>query len=319
MQLNAFPRDTATHEEQGVYTLEPIPSLRDDVYLEVVLVHDVVQSAENGWLSMPENMQPLASQSRSRRSMSPAGSPARTYVSKQDSPLEQRQLQQAEEDVPNDSRAFDRYVDSRRSHLEMSGLDWLRVASMLRNDMPGVRVLAYSYKQPDFVDYSSPATYLSEVTKNLISLLTKRRLSERHNTVPIMFVGHGFGCIVLQRAIARLARQDDVKAILSLTAGTVFLDAPPQSLRELRRIDDPDFAQSQDTKNRWVMDWLGRRPAESGKGFDGKRLWDAFQIAADRNTISIVWFYDPKVCTLYGVYIRENLLTRNRRCLVSPK
>jgi hypothetical protein len=81
------------------------------------------------------------------------------------------------------------------------------------------------------VSVTTAVEYLNKVAQKLLKSLVKARVDQHYNTVPIIFVGYGFGGLVLQKVLLVLANavyileKSIVSAqILNIAAGLVILD-----------------------------------------------------------------------------------------------
>ena len=185
-------------------------------------------------------------------------------------------------------------------------VNWLSDSDMLPSEIPGSRVMCYTYKSIE--KEPSPWRYLTGLVEDLIKRIIQKRTSDRvdYGKVPIVLVGLGFGALILQRAIYRLqisSKSDpNPDTDLNMIAGVVLLDAPaPNQKRHLF-----PRSRSQETRKTWTQDWLqpGAREPGSAK-IDNGSIWTRFVETAWGNwdhKIPIIWHYAPmnptagKVC-----------------------
>ena len=91
---------------------------------------------------------------------------------------------------------------------------WLR--DFLRRDLPRCRVLTYGYDSS--LEANGPRGILLDYSNNLaIKLQAMRRQGQCHDR-PIIFVGHGLGCLIIKEALIRFH---------SLLNEKDFQEAPP--------------------------------------------------------------------------------------------
>jgi hypothetical protein len=113
-----------------------------------------------------------------------------------------KKSKKGKKDAAEEGRLSHSDAGSGRPSADFRSVHWLRDADMLSAAIPNVRVLLYSYRSPPSLDKDvSAVDYLNQTAGDLISSLQKNRPSGQHDNVPIIFVGHGFGCLVLLKAI----------------------------------------------------------------------------------------------------------------------
>ncbi|KAK3897541.1 hypothetical protein C8A05DRAFT_19717 [Staphylotrichum tortipilum] len=190
-------------------------------------------------------------------------------------------------------------LSDRRSSLDQSGerrINWLSDPDMLPSEIPGVRVMCYTYKSPKKVP--SPHQYLNELGKDLARRLAEMRPQKdaHYNKVPIIFVGLGFGCLILQRVITLLdfeyCRSPTAHPLLAAIAGVIFLDAPAP-------IAQFPSSRSQETNQAWTQDWL---MTKNDSKIDTSSLWRAFWVAT-MSDVELTWYYSPTGANAQKVFI----------------
>ena len=175
-------------------------------------------------------------------------------------------------------------------------VNWLSDSDMLPTEIPGARVMCYTYKSIE--KEPSPWQYLTGMAEDLIKRIIQKRTSDRvdYGKVPIVLMGLGFGCLILQRAIYLLENTD-----LDMVAGVILLDAPSPDPKG----QSFPRSRSQETRKTWTQDWLqfGDRIPGSTK-IDILSTWARFAQTTVGNKIPIMWHYSPvvptagKVCTI---------------------
>ena len=174
--------------------------------------------------------------------------------------------------------------------IERRGVNWLTDGEMLPNEIPGARVLCYTYKSMKKVP--SPRDYLNELAGDLMKRLTKLRPpdDDEDGKVPIVFVGLGFGCLILQRILVYdyefgLGPTESLPTMK--TAGVILLDAPAPTARYPR-------SRSQETNQTWTQDWLTTKDDRAKINLN--ELWCQFQLST-LGSITISWHYSPTAQT----------------------
>jgi hypothetical protein len=219
-----------------------------------------------------------------------------------------------EKEVPNEGEAGDGprhngdVLSDRQSSLDQGierRVNWLSDPDMLPSEIPGARVMCYTYKSTEKV--ASAWKYLTELAEDLVKRIIQKRTSDRvdYGRVPIVLVGLGFGSLILQRAINLLAIPSRTEANpntdLNMIAGLILLDAPsPGPNRE-----QFPRSRSQETKKTWTQDWLGkahRTTATPSTKIDTLSMWDKFTPIASAYKIPIAWHYSPMVSTAGKVF-----------------
>ncbi|KAJ2994316.1 hypothetical protein NUW58_g1585 [Xylaria curta] len=208
--------------------------------------------------------------------------------------------------------------------LNKSGVYWLNGnEEKLRTDIPQPRVLEFRYPIPEVKAERSlaPETQLREHALELSSLLAIHRQDDAYRQVPIIFIGHGFGCMIIERVIIeaegdlRQAIQEtevrrgeeeeksdvaskeyndriEEESIFLLTAGTIFLDVPNEITGHC------PAHPSRTTRKRWVIDWLEKPPSGERAMIDAKELWQQFCYVVKNAATSVVWLQDHKDKTI---------------------
>ncbi|KAK4443566.1 hypothetical protein QBC34DRAFT_416950 [Podospora aff. communis PSN243] len=179
-------------------------------------------------------------------------------------------------------------------------VNWLSDFDMLPSEVPGARVMCYTYKGIEKVP--SPWQYLTERAEDLIRRVIEKRSSDSvdFGRVPIVLIGLGFGSLIVQRAMNLMAIPGRTDARpptdLGMIAGVILLDAPsPTPDRDLF-----PRSRSQETKKTWTQDWLGKARTTSGTPstkIDTSSMWNKFCPVASAYGIPVAWHYAPMVAT----------------------
>jgi hypothetical protein len=185
-------------------------------------------------------------------------------------------------------------------------------------------MLMFSYGSPKKIP--NPNEFLDETAKKFIELLFAER-KKGDNKVPIVFLAHGFGCLVLQRAIGLLAEDsarlsEDSIQTLHQTAGIIFVDALfPAAGAES---SEPATIVPQGPNSGLTVplkDWVEKKSIDAGG------IWKNFYGRVN-GSIPIVWFYSQgekkgsaiaKVLIQLPILYHEDVdLTINRNRFRSP-
>ncbi|KAK3362425.1 hypothetical protein B0T25DRAFT_6339 [Lasiosphaeria hispida] len=95
----------------------------------------------------------------------------------------------------------------------ISGPNWLQDTTMLPRTLPGARVLTYTYPKLNLSSESDQSDYLDKAASSLLNALGGARQSaEDSDRVPIVFIGAGFGGIIVQKMIALAASKEALNA-----------------------------------------------------------------------------------------------------------
>ena len=190
------------------------------------------------------------------------------------------------DDVPvkaNSSRASrhsDRAASSTRQHSEGP------VATnhyLLPKDVPNSRILMFSYKAPK--DPSNLADFLTKTAEEFLKQLFQKR-SEEDRKTPIVFLAHGFGCLVLQKAIGLLvqdsSRSNELNLIINHAVGIIFVDAP---------FPVPEPEPTKSTQGKFGITLFGGETTQK-KSLDTMEIWKTFN-EQFQNSVTLLWFCTP--------------------------
>ncbi|KAK5658125.1 hypothetical protein OQA88_2681 [Cercophora sp. LCS_1] len=227
-------------------------------------------------------------------------------------------------DITEPRRHIDLISDRQSSDQGLERrVNWLSDFDMLPSDIPGARVMCYTYKSTDKVP--SAWQYLTERAEDLVRRIVQKRTSETvdYAKVPIVLIGIGFGALILQRALYLMAtsRTDaNPTTELKMIASVILLDAPSPSLdREMF-----PRSRSQETKKTWTQDWLhvGKARTAGTTKIDTMSMWNKFSSIASAHVIPVVWHFSPTVAapgkppvtpkTLDALLIPKQSLTAHR-------
>jgi len=192
-----------------------------------------------------------------------------------------------------ESRASERDQRSGRQSAEVDGrrsVHLFQEPTMIPAAFPGARILSYTYPK------LAPATaqkYVSKAAWKLLDSLISAR-STVNNTVPIIFIGYGFGGIVLQKLLVLAADAPDEKKtastqLLEMTAGFVFLDTPFPTHKPEDAINKPTFPPTINARQAHIIKRLG----EDGNKVDVRNLWENFDLkrSIGGQKLPIIWFH----------------------------
>jgi hypothetical protein len=174
--------------------------------------------------------------------------------------------------------------------------NWLTDPTMLAGDLDRARVLAFSYKsleptQPPQPTDNSPMKpdydrYLEEMAEALLSKLKAERPDDLPKT-PLVFIGTGFGCLIIQKLIVLIAKSEGPSR-LSMIAALHFFDVPrPIAPEADRETSKPLFLLPPANSNRAPR----MKAILESKAFDSWGLWLEFQACIKEWELSTVWYY----------------------------
>lgn len=216
-----------------------------------------------------------------------------------------------------------------------TGPNWLQDADMLPRSLPGARVFGFSYLDRhlkkllrDDAEEDKRSDFIDRAASELLRELGKARASTACKDVPIVFIGAGFGGVVVQRAITsavtkidhsaeptgKLAEstaqtansfQDDqapefLPLHLNQIADVIFLDTPFPRKEGigLANFFPPDAASLRATRiirmaNRMESEW-------DVPGID--KIWNQFwsTLCRQGHATRISWFYSSMTNTAAG-------------------
>ncbi|KAK0708109.1 hypothetical protein B0H67DRAFT_671831 [Lasiosphaeris hirsuta] len=96
------------------------------------------------------------------------------------------------------------------------GSNWLQDANMLPEALLGARVLGFSYYSRDLTqllkdnsEQSKKPDFIEKTSRELLRELCEFRQSDSFDNVPIIFIGAGFGGLVVQKAISLVVSNTD--------------------------------------------------------------------------------------------------------------
>ncbi|KAK4445380.1 hypothetical protein QBC34DRAFT_164902 [Podospora aff. communis PSN243] len=186
-------------------------------------------------------------------------------------------------------------------------VNWVR--DLLGSDLPRSRILLFSYPAPNFEKKSASwIEYVHYVAEQLLEHIRNHRATVQQQDVPIVFIGYGFGGVVIQKAIETLVTQGSQEMQgneedahqrttrkLSVPGGiylALFLDTPfPEPEHE-----DEDVARLFPPNTNVRMCDIIQRIEEHEKDSDVlERVWagmvDAYDKSPDAEDIDVTWLY----------------------------
>ncbi|KAI1739827.1 hypothetical protein F4680DRAFT_420160 [Xylaria scruposa] len=97
---------------------------------------------------------------------------------------------------------------------------------LLKQSFPEARILSFAYNSDWLID--APVKTAQQIGERLHDQLVRAR-NERKQRLPIVFVGHSFGGIVIKQALCEaLSASEESKKIVHDTSGILFLGTPHQ-------------------------------------------------------------------------------------------
>jgi hypothetical protein len=183
---------------------------------------------------------------------------------------------------------------------------WLTDKTMLASDLDRARVLAFTYKTLQ----STPPTdssikkpdydkHLKDVTDALLTKVKAERM-DGSSKVPLILMGTGFGCLIIQRLTALLAESEAGSKILDMIAGIFFFDAPNTAPKEQLKTEGgktgtilpPPANSSRTARMKAILDT---------KAINTEDTWRRFHSVMEKKKLSTVWFYPSQRVRTHGL------------------
>ena len=198
-----------------------------------------------------------------------------------------------------ESKASEKDQRSGRPSYEVDGrrtVHLFQEPTMIPGALPGARILSYTYPK---LASATAHEYVSKAAQKLLDRLISARSNEPYNTAPVIFIGYGFGGIILQKllilASSSLIHEDSgekkgaLAQILDMTAGFVFLNTPFPIGKPEDATNKVSFPSDLNARQTHIMRKLG----EDGNKLDIKALWEKFDakrmVAGQK--LPIIWFH----------------------------
>ncbi|KAI2463165.1 hypothetical protein F4781DRAFT_440881 [Annulohypoxylon bovei var. microspora] len=213
----------------------------------------------------------------------------------------------------NQPRSSD--VDSSQDKIDS---DWPTYQAMLASQFDGVRIMAFTYKLPKnntkLCIESEQKDHLEEIALTLLNKLEENRAGDHYTKVPIVFIGTGFGCLIIQKLVTiiddQLRSTNLLFSITNMVSTIIFLGAPPPGLKQSTKwkstpeqpktgIVAPRLMYSPSFKtNRHGMSALMEStPVDSGE------LWKDFCCVVTKRELYVAWFYTAPFTKSLYVYV----------------
>lgn len=159
-----------------------------------------------------------------------------------------------------------------KKEKQRAGTHWLSDSEMLPAAIPSSLIWEFRYPESK----TPPWAELDRMSQTLLDLFQKER-EKRVGKAPalILFVGHGFGSLIIQKLIIKA--QKSAKEILALTAGLFFLSISPE--------DDP-------SRLRITSTMLGAIHGQS-RDSERKDVWAEF-LNVQSDIPPTTWLYRSK-------------------------
>ncbi|KAK4194327.1 hypothetical protein QBC40DRAFT_188432 [Triangularia verruculosa] len=249
---------------QASYSLEIFPpGIRPRTSVDIIAVHDFDETPEEAWVMPVESAQmrllnPGRPDGERDRTASPGlrdGQRAKVADKKGKGPelvnqsdASQRldvKLRPPGKDVKKGVRSLEPSMRS-SSEFDIRGrpraVNWIR--DFIPNDITDSRVLSFTYSAPTFDKKTGNwADYVESAAKALLEHFDNSRQLFFQRGVPVVFVGSGFGGIIVQKAISLAAKQDGV--------GSLTLDDIYQVLLLDTPFPEPDEPAEEDKFKSW--------------------------------------------------------------------
>jgi hypothetical protein len=245
--------------------------------LDIVAVHDAGQTNEDAWTFTPN---------------------ARFQKGEQ--------VPAAETAIPRSLQAIHPnklQLDEESRNSPRKSRNWLTDPTMLAGDFDGARIMSFSYRPPEPMMQPSDPTpnttfdeYLHKTASALLSQLVSQRFAQHrldYSRVPLVFIGCGFGCLLIQKLITladgqTLTQEKNpvASSILQMWTGIMLLDMPIPLAAQNEYARESIFPLTFDDSNSgWAGAFL-KTPT-----INTRDLWEKFTDTATERSISVCWFY----------------------------
>ncbi|KAF4985060.1 hypothetical protein FDECE_16860 [Fusarium decemcellulare] len=257
-------------------------------HVDIITVHNIGESIRSAWTHVSDQGKPEKLTDPGKTSAA-AESPLQTAL------MAEGPLAKLKRTMSKTSSHAPRKLHQQKTlPSEEKRVCWLSDKNMLPSQIKNACVFGYFYRQRN--NEQTSEGYLEDTARDLASLLVARRSISTDNQPPIIFIGNGFGCLILQRVMVMLGEGDDPDAagLLEAVAGIWFFDIPLQNLESFKARPKP-LPAAQDSIQKWIEEYL---PQNGGaqEGFNPNRLWASFQNLFDQNRIRALrfWFFKSK-------------------------
>ncbi|KAK0673166.1 hypothetical protein QBC41DRAFT_397115 [Cercophora samala] len=256
--------DEPPTSSQATYKLDIFPeAIRPRTSVDIIAVHDFDETPEDAWVMPVER---LLSPGRPDGDRDRTASPGPRDPQRMKVPVDKKgkgpdlmnpseasqkldaKLRPPAKDFKSRVRSLEPSMHS-SSEFDVRGrsraVNWIR--DFVPNDITDSRVLSFSYSSPTFDKKTgSWAQYVENAAKALLERIASSRQLFFQRGVPVVFIGSGFGGIIVQKAIALAAAQNHAA---SLAVDDIFqvllLDTPfPEP-------DEPQNTTSEDRFKSW--------------------------------------------------------------------
>ncbi|KAK3989115.1 hypothetical protein QBC44DRAFT_381891 [Cladorrhinum sp. PSN332] len=179
------------------------------------------------------------------------------------------------------------------SEKDQKSSRWLTDPTMLAGDFDRSRIMTFSYRDPEMPAHPGSSAipdydnHLGEIAETLLSKLMEARIGERQARTPLVLIGTGFGCLIIQKLVTLAGSRE----VLDTVSGIFFFDVPVPVMGEESKDDSRPiptvFPPSPNVSSRWVKAMMGAVP----KLIDSGALWESFRSVAAEKDLSVCWFY----------------------------
>jgi hypothetical protein len=185
---------------------------------------------------------------------------------------------------------------------------WLTDKTMLASDLDRARVLAFTYKTPPSTPPTDNSTkkpdynnHFKDATNALLAKIKAERMGGS-SKVPLIFMGTGFGCLIIQELTTLLAESGEGtegSKILDMVAGIFFFDAPNTAPKEQLKTGGgkttttlpPPATSSRAARMKAILDT---------RTINAEDTWLRFHYMIKRKKLSTVWFYANQKVRTHG-------------------
>jgi hypothetical protein len=133
-------------------------------------------------------------------------------------------------------------LDPENIRAGRTGTNWLNDAQMLPSLLPGARIQTFSYPRLNLKSIrnkSEQTKYIDNAAERLNIELEKVRPPKDYGNIPIIFIGAGFGGMVVQRAITMAATPNNTSKDGTTSGAADATIVPKKSLAHIVFLDTP--------------------------------------------------------------------------------
>ncbi|KAK0643778.1 hypothetical protein B0T16DRAFT_188724 [Cercophora newfieldiana] len=301
---------------------EPTP-----VSVDIIAVHDLGETASDAWTDGvgPATGRVRGTMAEREREASPSSHDQRPPPVKRltgdtlADPKGKNDLLAPTVPLVNDrQRSTERSARS-SSEFDKRRVNWLQ--DLLSHDIPQSRILAFSYPEPNFGKKSGGwIRYVENVAQQLLNYVGRYRSDAGNRNVPIVFIGYGFGGVIIQKAIelAVTRRQSQDESVLVPAQAIyqmLFLDTPFPEPEHEDGAEERLFPPNTNVRMCDIIRQIEEREKDSEIL---ETLWASFLNAYEKayaspdDDIDVTWLYSQAKTKPAGEHLQLSSLVADR-------